>query len=201
MKKILEEKKNAAAERKQNGNGHSNGHIAKGPGASASLKTAEEIKALVQIEAPTENALRTQISIPIFEMVAQSMECNNCYLQDRCKYYRADGPCYFKQDNRLENLNDIANMKRNLLIAQLGRLFHALYQEKLDGGVIDRNLSFDIDRTYALLESLEASLEPAPESLEIKAKGGAVSAILAALQPRKRAVKPVTGTIIDNPAQ
>jgi hypothetical protein len=178
MKKVIAEAK------------EQNGRPKAKPPVNVSLKTPEERQqALVQI-APPQN-FRVDVSVPKMAMITTSMECDNCYVQDRCKYYGESKTCYFADDNTFENGRDLMRAQRFLLVAQYNRLCHALYQERLDGGVLDRNLSFEVERMQNMLFGFADFLRPQEEEAEIKVKGpGAVSAILAALAPRKRAVKP-----------
>jgi hypothetical protein len=147
-------------------------------------------KALVQIE---KNGLRENgLTLSREVMASAPMECNNCYVQDRCKWYEAEASCYFRENGDLKSYQDLMNLLRVNIRAQQNRVAHALYMERLDGGVLDKNLSFEMARLEQSIYGFKEFLMPQQEELQIKAKGGAVSAILAALGPRKRSKNPAT---------
>jgi hypothetical protein len=153
------------------------------------LKTPEEKAALVQIAPVTANPARVQESISREAMIGRPMQCDNCYVQDRCGFFQEGKSCYFVLTNTFSSTADLVSAVRVVLIAQTNRVTQALYQEQLDGGVLDRNLSFEMERLTAMVYEFNEFMAPKTEELEIKAKGGAVSAILAALGPRKRTPK------------
>jgi hypothetical protein len=133
---------------------------------------------------------RTQEFVSKEEIVSSPMECNFCNMQDRCKFYEPDKSCYFRLSNTYANADDFLHGLRATIIAQQNRVMHALLQEKLDGGQLDRNLSIELDRLNEMIYNFKDFMMPQQESVEIKAKGGgAVSAILAALGPHKRPSK------------
>jgi hypothetical protein len=143
-------------------------------------------QALVQI---TKNPLRTEEFVPKDAIATADMTCNECYGQDRCKFFQPDASCYFHLTNTFRNVGDLMDGLRMLATAQMQRVSHALFLEKLDGGVLDRNLSMEIARLESSIHGIKEFFAPPEEKLEIKAKGGAVSAILEALGPRRK--KPI----------
>jgi hypothetical protein len=160
---------------------------------SASLLPAKpngSAGALVQL-----SSNRTQEFISKEATVSAPMECNYCYMQDRCKFYEPDRDCYFRLTNTFSNVEDFLGGLRANIIAQQNRVTHALLQEKLDGGQLDRNLSIELDRLNEMIYNFKEFCQAPQDEVEIKAKGGgAVSAILAALGPRRRPVKPPVET-------
>jgi hypothetical protein len=136
---------------------------------------------------PLRDVLDIQTSTGTF--YASGAATHNCYVQDRCGFFQEGKSCYFVLTNTFSSTADLVSAVRVVLIAQTNRVTQALYQEQLDGGVLDRNLSFEMERLTAMVYEFNEFMVPKTEELEIKAKGGAVSAILAALGPRKRAPK------------
>jgi hypothetical protein len=156
-------------------------HAEKMAGPTVIPMPAPQVTALVQIE---KNPQRIGEFIPRHEQVMAPMQCNNCYVQDRCRFYEADASCHFRLTNQFSNPAELIDALRMLMVAQTQRVTHALYQEQLDGGVLDKNLSYEMARLEQSIYGFKEFLAPPQDNLEIKAKGGAVSAILAALSPR-----------------
>jgi hypothetical protein len=138
---------------------------------------------------PVLDVLDIQTSTGTF--YAGGLATHNCYVQDRCKFFEADQDCHFKLANTFSSSQDIVNAMRFVMEAQMNRVSQALYQEQMDGGVIDRNLSVEMDRMTGMMISFKELLRPDRDEIRIgiEAKGagsgGIMETMMAALRGDK----------------
>lgn len=115
---------------------------------------------------------RDQISIE--EVVGIGINCDSCYMYDKCPLYKKGYACGIKWDtNRPNTPSEFMDF---LINTQYERVRRSAVFEKIDGGVPDVGLSNEIDRLHDLVASktemgrdrlsisVEASSSTAPSS-------------------------------------
>lgn len=92
---------------------------------------------------------REQISIE--EVVGIGINCDSCYMYDKCPLYKKGFACGIKWDtNKPKNPTDFMDF---LIHTQYERVRRSAVFEKIDGGVPDVGLSNEIDRLHDLVAS------------------------------------------------
>lgn len=111
------------------------------------------------------------------------LHCDSCAQSGRCPRYKPSEPCGYDINVRLETKADLQKMLTVLLELQYGRVMTAALFEKIEGGVLDKNLSTEMQRTLTMVADLREIFGPVSggEELEIKAKGGAPGSVASML--------------------
>lgn len=78
------------------------------------------------------------------EVVGIGINCNSCYMADKCPLFKPDYVCGIKWDSKKPTT--ISEMADFLVSLQYERVKRASVFEKIDGGVPDANLSGEMDR-------------------------------------------------------
>ena len=112
------------------------------------------------------------------ELVGVGINCNSCYMADKCPLFKADFVCGIKWDN---NKPKTASEMVDFLVGlQYERVKRASVFEKIDGGVPDANLSGEMDRLSSLIYQKD-NLGRDKVSISMEASGHAGGGILAKL--------------------
>ena len=83
-------------------------------------------------------------AVPAEELTGIGVNCDFCYMSDKCPLYARGNVCGIKWDtNRPENAKEFMDF---LINTQYERVRRASVFEKIDGGVPDGNLSGEMDR-------------------------------------------------------
>lgn len=126
----------------------------------------------------------------------ETLLCNSCHLSGRCPRYKPDNPCGYDVNIRLESKADLQKAMQTILETQFGRTMTGVLFEKMEGGVIDRNVTAEMNTFLAMVSQVKSVFDPrGEEELTIRAKGsqGAVAQMLASVFAPKGVTAP-TGT-------
>ena len=112
------------------------------------------------------------------------MNCDYCYLQERCSGYKKGGKCTFDYAPiKISSADDIPNtmlaMKVKLFEVQSERVMRAIHHEKTDGGVVDKTVSEEMDRLNDFMNDVKEYCMPSEnEGINISAKGSSAKGII-----------------------
>ena len=107
---------------------------------------------------------------PAEDLIGIGVNCNFCYMSDKCPLYKRDHVCGIQWDNnRPQSPKEFMDF---LINTQFERVRRASVFEKIDGGVPDANLSGEMDRLrdYVLGKS---DMDTNRLSINVEAKGSA----------------------------
>lgn len=136
----------------------------------------------------------------------ETLYCDTCHMTGRCPRFRAGQVCGYDINVRLETKEDLQRALQRVLEVEYGRVMTAQLFEKLEGGVIDGNVSNEMRNFIGMIQQVRGIYDPR-ETLTIQAKGGsgAVAQMLAAVfnkggstggsLPVERAAKKVEGQV------
>lgn len=111
---------------------------------------------------------REQVSLE--DVVGIGINCDNCYMYDKCPLYKKGYTCGIKWDtNRPTTPTDFMDF---LINTQYERVRRSAVFEKIDGGVPDVGLSGEIDRLHDLVVS-KTEMGREKFSLSVEASGAA----------------------------
>lgn len=111
---------------------------------------------------------REQVSLE--DVVGIGINCDNCYMYDKCPLYKKGYACGIKWDsNRPTTPTDFMDF---LINTQYERVKRSAVFEKIDGGVPDVGLSGEIDRLRDLVAS-KTEMGREKFSLSVEASGAA----------------------------
>ena len=119
----------------------------------------------------------------------EMLHCNTCTMEGRCPRFKEGEPCGYDINVRLETNLDLQKALQNVLEIEYGRVMTGALFEKLEGGVLDQNLTNELKHFIKLVTDIKNMFnQKHTEELHISAKGeemGSVSKILASvLSPR-----------------
>lgn len=117
----------------------------------------------------------------------ETMHCDTCHMQGRCPRYKPEQPCGYDINIRIETKADMQRALQMIMEIQHGRVMTGVLFEKLEGGVLDKNLSAEVKLYNDLIHGMREIFDPRPEEeLTLKAKGskGALSSMLASVFQR-----------------
>lgn len=106
--------------------------------------------------------------------------CNTCYLAGRCPKFVVNQSCVFNFSLDTD-FSDTKTGMRVLVNIQKERVMRAVLNEKIDGGVLDKNLTNEISVLSQLMFNVENLNSDNTQSIEIKATGSKGTGILATL--------------------
>lgn len=109
-------------------------------------------------------------TIDLDEVVGIGINCDSCYMYDKCPLYKKGFACGIKWDNnKPKNPSEFMEF---LINTQYERVKRAAVFEKIDGGVPDVGLSSEMDRLHDLVASkIEMGRERL--SINVEATGAA----------------------------
>ena len=114
----------------------------------------------------------------------ETLHCNTCHISGRCPRFKDGQPCGYDINIRLERHSDLKKAIRVVLEAEFGRVMTGVLFEKIEGGVLDRNLSEEMQKFLGMVSTAKEIFDiRGEEELTIKAKGqtGAVASMLASV--------------------
>ena len=116
--------------------------------------------------------VRDREQIYIEEVVGIGINCDSCYMYDKCPLYKKGFACGIKWDtNKPKNPTDFMDF---LIGTQYERVRRSAVFEKIDGGVPDVGLSNEIDRLHDLVAS-KIEMGRDRLSISVEASGAATS--------------------------
>ena len=110
--------------------------------------------------------------IPVEEISGIGINCDNCYMYDKCPLYRKGYSCGIKWGSNKPN--STTEFMDFLIDTQYERVKRSAVFEKIDGGVPDMNLSGEIDRLHGLVMS-KNDMGRERFSLNVEATGSATN--------------------------
>lgn len=134
------------------------------------LELREENRSLANVErrAETKPAPKGDIRADHLEVPRL---CDQCYLIDKCPYYKQGASCYFRNQVRVEDPQSLLELTKLLLELQGERVLFGSFIEKSEGGYVDANLSKEIKLMMELMKDFkELTMKPQDE-ISIKIKG------------------------------
>lgn len=109
-------------------------------------------------------------AIPMEEIVGIGINCDSCYMYDKCPLFRKGYTCGIKWDtNRPTSPTEFMDF---LINTQYERVKRAAVFEKIDGGVPDAGLSGEMDRLTNLIGT-KADMGRERLSINVEATGAA----------------------------
>ena len=118
------------------------------------------------------------------DRVHEFLYCDTCFLTGRCPRYKAGEVCGYDINVRIETKLDIQKALQNVLEVEYGRVMTGVLFEKMQGGVIDKNLSGEMKDFMTMVQQVRAIFEPRGEQITIQASSptsGSVGKMLAAV--------------------
>lgn len=113
----------------------------------------------------------------------ETLHCDSCHMSGRCPRYKPSQPCGYDINIRLETQADLQKALQMVLEVEFGRVMTGVLFEKLEGGVIDGNVSNEMKRFMDMVQQVKSIFDPRGEEITIRASGGqgAVGQMLAAV--------------------
>jgi len=114
----------------------------------------------------------------------ETLHCDTCHISGRCPRYKEGEPCGFDVNIRLEKHADLKRAVQVVLEAEFGRVMTGVLFEKIEGGILDKNLSEEMVKFLTIVERAKSIFDiRGEEELTIHAKGsqGAVAQMLASV--------------------
>lgn len=117
------------------------------------------------------------------------LNCDHCYVRDRCPEFKPAQECVFQQDvPKIETGADIRGAIMSLLSLQVQRINTARNIENLDGGYPDSSLSAEMDRFVELARILKEMADPR-DTVDLRVKGkGIISQIFGDIMKKPRSM-------------
>lgn len=100
-----------------------------------------------------DSAVKADKKVKVEELEASvGQRCDSCYMSDRCPLYKAKSECRIDwgDDVKVEDLKN-EQIVNQLIKIQMGRVKRMGTFEKIDGGMVDMNLSTEMDRLSRLV--------------------------------------------------
>lgn len=112
--------------------------------------------------------VREREQIPVEEVSGIGINCDNCYMYDKCPLYKKGYACGIKWDN--EQPKSQVEFIDFLIRTQYERIKRSSVFEKIDGGVPDAGLSGEMDRLTDYL-SIKDNMGRERLSISVEASG------------------------------
>lgn len=110
-------------------------------------------------------------TIPVEEVVGIGINCDSCYMYDKCPLYKKGYACGIKWDTNKPSTP--AEFVDFMLNTQYERVRRSAVFEKIDGGVPDAGLSGELDRLHGLV-AFKTDMSRERLSLSVEATGSAL---------------------------
>lgn len=132
-------------------------------------------------------------------------DCNSCIFKTNCNLYESDKNCTYDLTRDIKKPEDALDVMQKLLVIQGDRMMRGLLVEKLEGGVVDRDVSEEMMMYFEMVGKMKEVMDES-ESLTLKVKGkGIISKLFGGMieknekefdiTPKKREV---AGIPVDN---
>jgi len=102
--------------------------------------------------------------------------CDQCYLIDKCPYYKSGASCYFRNQVKVDNPQSLLELTKLMLELQGERVLFGSFIEKSEGGYIDANLSKEMKLMMDLMKDFKELISAPQDEISIKIKGSGASA-------------------------
>ena len=114
----------------------------------------------------------------------EPLHCDQCHMTGRCPRYKEGQVCGYDINISLNSKADLNKAIKNLLETEYGRVMNAALFEKLEGGILDKNVSTEMSVFLEMLHKVK-SIFDTREEINISAKGpggsGVISQMLASV--------------------
>lgn len=111
------------------------------------------------------------------ERVRESLFCDTCYIAGKCPKFMEGQRCGYAFSVEMDSPSKMLTALQTLLTLQSDRVIRASHFEKVESGVIDKNLSGEIKMLMDMF-SLVHSMASNKEEIKITAKGSGIIAKL-----------------------
>lgn len=114
----------------------------------------------------------------------EALHCDTCHISGRCPRFKEGENCGYDINIRLEKKADLQRAIQVMLEAEFGRVMTGVLFEKIEGGILDRNLSEEMTKFMNMVAQAKNIFDiRSDEEITIKAKGsqGAVASMLASV--------------------
>ncbi len=101
----------------------------------------------------------------------ETMFCDNCFLTGKCPAYKANSRCSFRFSTKVDNPETMLETLQGILQLQGDRVMRGALFEKIEQGVIDKNLSGEIKMFMDMMALMKQMFEK-KETIKIEASGG-----------------------------
>lgn len=130
-------------------------------------------------------------------------QCNTCFVKDNCPAFKPDNTCAFNLPVEVKTKEQMQGLLRSIVEMQGQRVAFMRFQEELNGGYADPNVSQEIDRLFKIVGNMK-DLETNKEFVQITASrqtsGGILSNIfgdkVSALKEMQRPLNEEETTVI-----
>lgn len=106
--------------------------------------------------------------------------CDSCYLAARCPLFKEGSACSYEIPVEIRNRDQVTSALLGMVEMQFQRIAGARFGEELEGGILNPDLSKEIDRFFNMVKKMK-EINESNESLTITGKGGAAAGILSRL--------------------
>jgi len=102
------------------------------------------------------------------------MQCDTCYMNQTCPVFQTGAECSIDWDEGLDEESKDKEILTKLIDIQRNRIARMQTFEKVDGGMVDMNLSSEIDRLSSLLKD-RVDIDSVKLQISMNARGPANS--------------------------
>jgi len=102
--------------------------------------------------------------------IEQILPCDSCYLRGRCQFYKKGNSCKYNLPIEIRSSEELVNQLTRLIGIQFERVYKGALVEKLDGGILDKGVSDELQKTFDMALQLRDLISPQDEVV-LRAKG------------------------------
>lgn len=116
-------------------------------------------------------------------------KCDPCFFAKNCNLFRPGGDCSYDLSKQIQKPQDALDIMKKLLTVQGDRMMRGFLIEKMDGGIIDRDVSEEMAMYFDMVKNLKEIMDD-NESLTLKVKGkGVISKLFGDVVPDEKVVR------------
>jgi adenine-specific DNA glycosylase len=116
-----------------------------------------------------ENGVETvQYSPKIVGKYDSLRQCNTCFVRDNCPAFKEDNECAFNLPVEVKTKDQMKSLLTAIVEMQAQRVAFMRFQEELNGGYADPNVSLEIERLFKIIGNMK-DLETNKEFVQITA--------------------------------
>ena len=123
-------------------------------------------------------------SEPLEDVQIYFTKCDPCFFAKNCNLFRAGADCSYDLSKQVQKPQDALDIMKKLLTVQGDRMMRGFLVEKLEGGVIDRDVSEEMAMYFDMVKTLKDIMDD-NESLTLKVKGKGIVSKLFGEVPEK----------------
>jgi hypothetical protein len=123
----------------------------------------------IDSESVFENGVETvQYSPKIVGKYDSLRQCNTCFVRDNCPAFKEDNECAFNLPVEVKTKDQMKSLLTAIVEMQAQRVAFMRFQEELNGGYADPNVSQEIERLFKIIGNMK-DLETNKEFVQITA--------------------------------